>query len=84
MTYETKKETTMTVDKRQVGGDHYIVKRVQPWHAMESWMSKEQFEGFLRGNVIKYMSRYDGKGGRLDLEKAKHYLDRLIELHGAS
>ncbi len=34
---------------------------------------------FLEGNIIKYVSRYDMKGGVKDLEKAKFYLDRLIE-----
>jgi len=74
------KEMNMAAEKRQVGGEHYITKHVQPWQAMESWMSKEQFVGFLRGNAIKYLARCDDKGGILDLKKARHYLDRLIEL----
>lgn len=64
----------------QVGGDHYSSKTVQPWDAMESWMSKEEFSGFLRGNVIKYVSRYQDKGGLEDLQKANHYLSKLIEI----
>ena len=64
----------------QVGGDHYASKTVQPWDAMESWMSKEEFSGFLRGNVIKYVSRYQDKGGLEDLKKANHYLSKLIEI----
>jgi hypothetical protein len=47
---------------------------------MEEWMSEEQFKGFILGNVIKYMARFQEKGGKLDLQKAKHYLDKLIEL----
>ena len=64
----------------QVGGDHYSSKAVQPWDAMESWMSREEFSGFLRGNVIKYVSRYQDKGGLEDLKKANHYLSKLIEI----
>ena len=64
----------------QIGGAHYVDKKIQPWDFMESVMTEEQFEGYLRGNVIKYLSRYPDKGGRVDLEKAKHYLDKLIEL----
>ena len=64
----------------QVGGDHYRTKDVQPWTAMESWLSNEQFEGFLRGNVIKYIARYPDKDGLKDVYKAKHYLERLILL----
>lgn len=62
----------------QIGGQHYVSLSVQPWGAMQSWMSPEQFEGYLRGNVIKYVARYDKKGGVEDLRKAAHYLDKLI------
>jgi hypothetical protein len=58
--------------------DHYSY-GVQPWDAMEHWMPREQFEGFLRGNVIKYLARYPEKGGLEDLQKARDYLARLIE-----
>lgn len=63
----------------QVGGDHYKSKGVQPWTAMEAWMSPEEFQGFLRGNVIKYIARYRDKGGINDLYKAKHYMEKLVE-----
>lgn len=63
----------------QVGGEHYRAKAVQPWTAMESWMTPEEFEGFLRGNVIKYIARYKDKDGIKDVLKAKHYLEKLLE-----
>jgi hypothetical protein len=69
-------------NKHQVGGSHYTALSVQPWDAMQSWMSAEAFAGFLRGNVIKYVARCDAKGGVEDLRKARHYLDRLIEALG--
>lgn len=34
---------------------------------------------FMQGNVIKYVTRYKKKNGIEDLEKAKEYIDRLIE-----
>ena len=58
--------------------DHYSF-GVQPWDALEHWMSTEEFRGFLRGNVIKYIARYPQKGGLDDLVKARIYLARLIE-----
>ena len=64
---------------KQVGGDHYRSKAIQPWTAMESWLTPEEFEGFLRGNVIKYIARYKEKDGLRDVLKAKHYLERLEE-----
>lgn len=35
--------------------------------------------GFLEGSIIKYVSRYEYKGGLKDLQKAKYYLDKLIK-----
>jgi hypothetical protein len=69
-------------DQQQVGGSHYKDMAVQPWAAMESWMTPEQFAGFLRGNAIKYLARCDAKGGLGDVKKAKHYIDKLIEVRG--
>lgn len=40
----------------------------------------EQVEGFLRGNVFKYLQRYPSKGTPVeDLKKARHYIEMLIE-----
>jgi len=66
-------------DRKQVGGDHYLNMGVQPWKAMESWMSNEEFIGYLRGNIIKYVARCWEKNGVEDLRKAAHYLDKLIQ-----
>ena len=70
-----------SVDSYQIGGDHYKELAVQPWEAMESWMSDAEFEGFLRGNVIKYLARAGKKGDELqDLKKALHYLEKLVSV----
>ena len=65
---------------------HYTRLSLQPWDAMKAWMPSEQYTGYLLGNVIKYVGRFNvqspGKGGLPDLIKARHYLDRLIEWEG--
>lgn len=71
----------MTAKTFQIGGDHYKTKAVQPWTAMESWMTEEEFRGFLKGNVIKYLARMHDKGGEEDVRKAAHYLQRLLETY---
>jgi hypothetical protein len=48
--------------------------------AIEASMSTEEFKGFLKGNVQKYVWRYAQKNGAEDLKKAKWYLERLIKL----
>ena len=65
----------------QVGGDHYKNMVVQPWEVMASIMTREEFIGFLKGNIIKYTMR-DGKkeDAHEDAEKAKHYMAKLAEV----
>ena len=38
-------------------------------------------EGYLQGNILKYVWRYDYKGGLEDLQKAQWYLNKLIEVY---
>lgn len=50
--------------------------------------SEENFEdvenkGFFRGNILKYVTRYDRKNGLEDLMKAEFYLQKLIEMERA-
>lgn len=47
--------------------------------ALRSCLSEEEFRGFCKGNVIKYLWRSEYKGGKEDLEKARDYLDYLLE-----
>ena len=53
---------------------------IQCIDAIETSMSTEEFKGFLKGNVQKYVWRYSQKNGAEDLKKAKWYLERLISL----
>ena len=64
------------------GPNHYRIGGIQPWDAMSAWMTTEEFKGYLRGNVIKYLARCRAKHPDPldDLKKARHYLDKLIEL----
>lgn len=68
----------MKANEIQVGGEHYKKLAIQPWDFMESCMTHEEFMGFLRGNVIKYLAR--SKNGWEDVLKAQHYLQKLIEV----
>lgn len=75
----------MRANDNQVAGDHYKRMAVQPWEALQAWMTPEQFQGFLLGSAIAYLARVPtqgipGKGGKVDVMKARHYLDKLIEM----
>ena len=63
----------------QVGGSHYKDKAIQPIE-----YSHANHLGFCEGNVVKYISRWRQKNGIADLEKARHYLDLLIELESSA
>lgn len=65
----------MNALETQVGGDHYQKKAIQPVEYIHA-----NGLGFCEGNIVKYVSRWKDKGGIKDLEKARHYLDILIQL----
>lgn len=58
---------------------HYATSTIQPISFMEASLSHDEFVGYLKGNIVKYVSRYRMKDGVKDLEKARVYLDWLIE-----
>ncbi len=72
-------------DDRQVGGDHYKKMTLQPWELMQLVMTKAEFIGFLKGNIIKYAMRQGRKeGSDTDGEKALHYMQKLNEFLAAN
>ena len=58
---------------------HYASGEIECIDAMRAQMSREEFEGHMKGNVIKYMWRWRDKGGVESLKKARWYLNKLIE-----
>ena len=60
--------------EKQVGGNHYQTMKIQP----AEFINKNKML-FAEGNAIKYICRHINKGGLQDLEKAKHYIDMIIE-----
>lgn len=65
----------MSALEKQVSGSHYKDFPIQP----VEFIHRNNIP-YIEGNVIKYISRWRDKGGIADLEKAKHYIDLLIEL----
>lgn len=58
---------------------HYKSGGIEVIDFMEAKMSPEELRGYLKGNVIKYLSRAALKGAETqDYRKAKWYLDRLV------
>ena len=64
----------MSALDKQEGGSHYKDMAIQP---VEFIVANNI--PFREANVIKYVSRWQDKGGLEDLQKARHYLDMIIE-----
>lgn len=62
----------------QHGGDHYKDRVIEPW----DYVAANEL-CFFTGNAVKYLTRWRSKGGVTDLKKAKHYIDKLIEIEQA-
>lgn len=89
--WKNKKETPLAVDgtpiedvevydiqanDRQVGGEHYLqYGNIQPWDTWLLWNLNP-----FQAAILKYVVRYRDKDGLKDLEKAQHFLDKLIEV----
>ena len=65
----------MSALTQQVAGSHYKELPIQPVEYIHA-----NGLGYFEGNVVKYVTRWKSKGGIADLEKAKHYIELLIEL----
>jgi len=65
---------TSKVYNKQIGGRHYMDMVIQP----SEFINKNKLQ-FAEGNAIKYICRHAHKGEVQDLEKAKHYIDMIIE-----
>lgn len=63
-----------SVLNKQVSGNHYKQFAIQPVEFINA-----NNLSYMQGNVIKYVVRYPFKNGIADLEKAKHYIEMMIE-----
>jgi len=60
---------------------HYNTGNIECIEAIEESMSSVAFKGYLKGNCLKYLWRYDYKGKQVeDLQKATWYLSRLTQV----
>ena len=71
--------SSMNALEKQVEGSHYKDMPIQPVEYIYA-----NALGYFEGNVIKYVSRWRKKNGIADLEKAKHYIELLIQLENRS
>jgi hypothetical protein len=68
----------MAANDTQIGGGHYKKQKIEHW----DWVAANSLD-YFQGNITKYVSRWRDKGGIEDLLKARHYLDKYIEVEQA-
>lgn len=66
----------MSANERQIGGNHYKKGGEEHWDRQWRLFGR----GYFIGCITKYVERYPEKNGVQDLEKARHFIDKLIEL----
>lgn len=65
------------VNKTQVGGTHYKTEGMAHWDLVD-----QHDVGYLAGCCTKYLTRFRKKHGVQDLQKAQHYIEKMIEARG--
>lgn len=74
MTNENIPHAAQTANATQVGGTHYKT-------AFEHWdLAHEANLGYFEGQISKYITRHRSKAGEVDVKKALHLCDKLVEL----
>ena len=59
---------------------HYTQGNTEPIDMIKESLTEEEFSGYLKGNILKYVCRYKHKGMPLkDLMKSQWYLDKLVK-----
>lgn len=69
----------MNANERQIDGTHYATGGVQHWDYVIQVLNGR----YLEGNITKYVARCYKKNGLLDVQKALHYCDKLLETYDA-
>lgn len=68
-------EAVSGANSRQVGGDHYKTGGEEHWDRV----NRLQLD-YFQGQITKYVERWKKKNGVEDLRKARHFLDKYIEI----
>lgn len=65
--------------KNNINPNHYKTGGIETIDIVKAKLSKQEFLGFYKGNIIKYVTRANYKNGLEDYKKAQWYLDKLIK-----
>jgi hypothetical protein len=64
--------------RKQIGGTHYNKHAIQPFDIIDQMLGEDSWK-FFWATGLKYMMRFEDKGGLEDLQKAMHYIEETIK-----
>lgn len=67
----------------KINPSHYQKGKMETIEIIQAMLTDEEFEGYLKGNIIKYTARYKYKNGVEDLKKSEWYQGKLIEVNSS-
>lgn len=71
----------LEVNEKNINPTHYKSGNIEVIDIIEDQLTEEEYLGFIKGLVMKYVMRSNMKNGLEDLEKAKWYLERLSKYY---
>lgn len=63
-----------------INPSHYKTGGIETIDYIKAKLTEEEYKGYLKGNIIKYISRAEQKNGAEDYKKAQWYTNRLVEV----
>lgn len=63
-----------------INPNHYVTGRFESIDVMQEIYGKEAVQAFCKCNAFKYLYRMDRKNGAEDMQKARWYIDKYLEL----
>lgn len=69
------------VVKMEKFNKHYTDLKIEPWEVMKATFTEEEWRGFLKGNIIKYVMRNKGQD-EMDATKIVDYAQELVKTYG--
>ena len=64
--------------ENNINPEHYRIGGIETWDYMVAKLTKEELIGYVKGNVLKYITREKHKGELEDIKKAQWYINNLV------
>lgn len=79
-TYKRKMGYMEEDEPDKINPDHYKLGGIETYDFIAAKLSKEELKGYLKGNILKYITRESEKNGLEDIKKMQWYVNKLVEL----